>query len=72
MGKCRHQRHEVDPQHNVWKGGRFMRVVAAQVFCADCKVWLYQKPVNPDLAPLNSVERREARIDDSSPSTRTP
>jgi hypothetical protein len=70
VGKCRHTRQEVEPQRHVWRGGKYIRTVAAQVFCADCKVWLYEKPIHPDGVPLNALQRREARIDDSQASKR--
>ena len=68
---CKHIRHEVEPQHNVWNGGVFKRVQPAQVYCADCKQWIYEKPINWDLVPKNATARREARIDDSCSSRRT-
>lgn len=70
MSKCRHISQEVEPQRHVWRGGRYLRTIPAQVFCAVCKVWLYEKPVHPDGVPLNSTQRREARIDDSQASKR--
>jgi hypothetical protein len=57
----------VEPQRNIWRGEKFKKVQAAQVFCASCGVWLYDKLINWDLVPKNAIERREARIDDSSP-----
>lgn len=62
---CRHIHHCVEPQTNRWKAAEFKGVEPAQVFCSDCGVWLYEKPINWDLVPKNKVERREARIDDS-------
>lgn len=68
--ECRHIHHEVQPQQNIWRGAEFKKVQAAQVFCADCKVWLYDKLINWDLVPLNKTARMEARIDDSRPGKR--
>lgn len=65
MGKCRHLRQEVEPQRHVWRGGRYVRTEPAQVWCADCKVWLFEKPIHVDGVPLNALQRREARRDDS-------
>ena len=63
--ECRHLHHEVQPQQNIWRGAEFKKVQAAQVFCADCKQWLYDKLINWDLVPKNAIERRERRLDDS-------
>ena len=59
MRNCRHIHHEVQPQQHVWKGGQYRRTEPAQVFCADCKVWVYEKPIDWDRVPKNEIERRE-------------
>lgn len=67
MGKnCRHVHHDVEPQKHVWNGGQYKRTEPGQVFCRDCKVWLYEKPINWDLVPKNAAARaREMAVDDA-------
>jgi hypothetical protein len=65
--QCRHLRHEVQPQQNIWRGAEFKKVQPAMVFCSDCGDWLYDKLINWDLVPKNALERREKRLDDSRP-----